>query len=67
MDLLLATISKNQLWHLFPLVVTISLVYGATRHELPGPILENAVRFGIWMLGFVAVIFAVLFWVSRGL
>lgn len=67
MELLLASIVKNQLWHLFPLVVTISLVYGATRHELPGPILGNAFRFGIWMLGFVAVIFAILFWASRGL
>lgn len=64
---LLGSFSDNQLWHLLPLVVTISLVYGATRHEMPGPILNNALRFGIWMLGFIAVIFVVLFWISRGL
>ncbi len=64
---LLASFSTNQLWHVFPLVVAISLVYGATRHELPGPILNNAFRFGVWMLGFIGAIFVVLFWISRGL
>ena len=64
---LLRSFSDNQSCHLLPLVVTISLVYGATRHEMPGPILNNALRFGIWMLGFIAVIFVVLFWISRGL
>lgn len=67
MDLLLADIGKNQLWHLFPLLVVISLVYGATRHELAGPILANAVRFGVWMLGFIAIVFVVLLVLSRGL
>ncbi len=51
----------NQLWYLLPLVVVISLVYGATRHELMGPILSHAWRFGVWVLTFIAVIFVVLF------
>jgi hypothetical protein len=54
----------NQLWHLLPLVVAISLVYGATRHELMGPILGHAWRFGLWVLTFVAIIFAVLYVIS---
>ena len=62
-----ATICAIILLTIFPLVVAISLVYGATRHELPGPILNNAFRFGVWMLGFIGAIFVVLFWISRGL
>jgi hypothetical protein len=51
----------NQLWYLLPLVVPISLVYGATRHELMWPILGHAWRFGLWVLTFIAVIFVLLF------
>jgi hypothetical protein len=67
MEMLAVAITKNQLWHLLPLVVAVSLVYGATRHEYAVPILVNAFRFGLWMLGFVAVLFVVLLWVSRSL
>ncbi len=54
----------NQLWYLLPLVIVVSLVYGATRHELMGPILAHAWRFGMWVMTFIAVIFVVLFIVS---
>ena len=54
----------NQLWYLLPLVVPISLVYGATRHELMWPILGHAWRFGLWVLMFIAVIFVVLFGIA---
>jgi hypothetical protein len=57
----------NRMWYAVPLVVTISLVYGATRHELPRPILEHAVRFGAWIVGFMAVLFLVIWWVSQSL
>jgi hypothetical protein len=50
-----------------PLIVTISLVYGATRHELMRPILQNAFRFGIWVTGFMVALFAVLFVIERTL
>ena len=56
--------NMQQLWHFVPLVVVISLVYGATRHEWMAPILSNAVRFGVWIFGFVGAIFAVLFVLS---
>ncbi len=59
--LLLADIlPHNQLWYLLPLVVAISLVYGATRHELMGPILANALHTAGWILGFMAIIFVLL-------
>lgn len=45
-----------------PLVVVISLVYGATRHEYLPEILAHSLRSAIWVVGFVAIIFA-LIWV----
>ena len=48
-----------QLWYAIPLLIAISLVYGATRHELMGPILAYAWRAGLWMVGFLGVIFAI--------
>lgn len=62
MMMLFATI--NQLWHAAPLIIAISLVYSATRHELPGAILEHAIRLGVWITGFMAAVAAVLFLVS---
>lgn len=56
-----------QLWHLIPLIIAISLVYGATRHELMDQILGHAVRFGGWVLGFIGVLFAVLAVVAKTL
>jgi hypothetical protein len=61
---LLASLPYNQLWYLLPLVVAISLVYGATRHELMGPILANALHTAVWILGFMAIIFVLLYGVE---
>lgn len=63
-DLLLAAAWGRQFWHLVPLVVIVSLVYGATRDEEWTPILEHALRFGIWILGFLGVIFVILLGLS---
>jgi hypothetical protein len=57
----------NTLWYALPLVIAVSLVYSATRHEEVGPILGHALRVGGWIIGFMAVIFAVLFVVSWSL
>jgi hypothetical protein len=57
---LLAAAEVNQLWHVVPLIVSISLVYGATRHERMQPILTNSLRAGWWIVSFMAVIFIVL-------
>ena len=57
---LFSTIWFNRLWYSLPLVIVISLVYAATRHELMAPILEHALRFGLWILGFMAVVFLLL-------
>lgn len=63
--LLIASITR--LWYAVPLIVAISLVYGATRHELMRPILQHAWHFAVWMLGFMVVLFGVLWLVSRWL
>ncbi len=54
----------NQLWFSLPLIVVISLVYSATRHEARGPILHHAVRLGGWIFSFMACIFFVLLAIS---
>ena len=48
------------LWFALPLIVSVSLVCAATRHEQIGPILNHAVRFGIWIVVFMAVVMALL-------
>lgn len=57
-------LTHNQIWYLLPLLVSVSLVYGATRHELMGPILIHAWRSAVWMVSFMFTIFVVLFLVS---
>lgn len=52
-------LAASRIWYCLPLIVSISLVYGATRHELMAPILEHAVRFGVWIVTFMLVIFGV--------
>lgn len=54
----------NDLWFSLPLIVVVSLVYSATRHELPRPIVVGAVRMAAWIGGFMLVGFAILFTVS---
>ncbi|MCA9230153.1 MAG: hypothetical protein KDA57_05855 [Planctomycetales bacterium] len=48
------------LWYALPLIVSVSLVCAATRHEEFGPIMHHAVRFGLWIIVFMAVVMGVL-------
>jgi hypothetical protein len=48
------------LWYALPLIVSVSLVCAATRHEQIGPILNHAVRFGLWIVVFMSVVMGVL-------
>ena len=63
----LENLVENQLWYALPLIVAVSLVYGATRHEHMGSILQHAWRAGVWILGFMAAIALVLYLVSWNL
>lgn len=54
-------IADAQIWYAIPLVVAISLVYGATRHENLKEIMIQSYRSAVWVVGFMAIIFAIIF------
>jgi len=62
--MLLAALTINTMWYALPLVVAVSLVYAATRHEQMEPILGHAVRIAIWITGFMGIVFLVILAVS---
>jgi hypothetical protein len=53
--LLAPPLAAIMLWYAVPLIVSVSLVCAATRHELMRPILEHAVRFAAWVLVFMGL------------
>ena len=50
----------NLMWFAAPLIVVISLVYSATRHEETSSILTHAVRLGVMITLFMTAIMIVL-------
>ncbi len=62
---ILAASRANELWYALPLIVVVSLVYAATRHEQMGPILLHALRFAAMVVGFMAAVLVVLVAVSH--
>ena len=52
-----------RIWYAIPLIVVVSLVYGATRHEYLREIFIHAFRSAVWVVGFMTVIFF-LIWVA---
>ena len=60
--LLMASIWDAQIWYALPLLVATSLVYGATRHEHLKEIVNQSLRAGLWLLAFLGVSFAVVWW-----
>lgn len=57
----LASIWDAKVWYALPLIVVISLVYGGTRHEYLKDILIQATRSAIWVVGFMGIIFALIY------
>jgi hypothetical protein len=51
----------TKIWYFLPLLVSVSLVYAATRHELLQPILSHAVRFALWIVVFMGVVFGIVY------
>ncbi len=62
--LLASSLLAAQFWYMLPLILSVSLVYGATRHELARPILYHAWHTAVWMVVFMGGIFLVLWVVS---
>jgi hypothetical protein len=54
------SISPTYLLYYLPLIISISLVFGATRHEDTQLILRHAFYTARWITGFMAIIFVVL-------
>lgn len=64
-SLLLA--QANVTWYMVPLAMAISLVYSASRYELPEYILQRAFRLFLQIVGFMCVAFAILWVLTYGL
>lgn len=59
--ILAQSIWDAQIWFAIPLIVAVSLVYGGTRHENLKEILIQSYRSAVWVIGFMAIIFAIIF------
>ena len=59
--MMLASIWDARIWYAIPLIVVISLVYGATRHENLKEILMHSARSAIWVVGFMGIIFGLIY------
>lgn len=66
-DLLLAAPTANLTWYLIPLAMVVSLVYSASRFEIPERILRRAIWLFLQIVGFMAVVFGVLWVLSYGI
>jgi len=55
------SISPSYLLYYIPLIISISLVFGATRHEDTSLILRHSWHTGRWITGFMLIIFVVLY------
>lgn len=65
MNGILLAVGGHDLWYALPLIVSISLVYSATRNEQMGPILTHALRFGAWVVGLMLVVMLLLMYMER--
>jgi hypothetical protein len=55
-----ARIWHANLWYALPAIISVSLVYAASRHEPMRPLLAHAFRVALWLIGFLLVGMAVL-------
>ena len=56
-----------RLWYALPLVVVVSLVYGATRHEYLKEVAEHSIRSAFWVVGFIGDYFAIIYVPASGI
>jgi hypothetical protein len=57
----------NATWYLLPLAMAISLVYSASRYELPERILGRAIRLFLQIVGFMGAAFLILWVLTYGI
>ena len=63
-DLLWATAHINYLWYALPLIVAVSFVYAATRHERLGEIFKQGIGCTLTIAGCMALILLILALIS---
>ena len=63
-NLTLLAAGTNVTWFLLPLAAVISLVYNASRYELPERILRRFLRLFITIVAFMSIVLAVLMFLS---
>ena len=56
--------ATNVTWYLVPLAMVISLVYSASRFELPDRILRRAIWLFLQIIGFMGAVFVLLWLLS---
>ena len=56
--------TANVTWYLLPLAMVVSLVYSASRFELPDRILRRAIWLFLQIVGFMGAVFVVLWILS---
>ena len=61
---LFAALGAVRLWYSVPLIVSVSLVCAATRHEEMGAIVAHAVRFGLWIVVFMGIVLCLIQFLS---
>ena len=64
MDVIPLLATANIYWFLVPLVLAISLVFSATRHEHWSPIFSGAMRSAMWSMILLGIVFFLLLVVS---
>jgi hypothetical protein len=57
---LVAALGAARFWYALPLVVSVSLVCAATRHEDMHAILIHAFRFAVWIVVFMGIVLGVI-------
>lgn len=67
LPLLLADGTANTMWYMLPLAAVISLVYSASRYEVPERILRRAGRLFVQIIVFMGIVLGLLMALSIGL
>jgi len=62
--ILLADVWTAKIWYSIPLVVAISLVYAASKHELTAPLLRTAWQTAVWMLSFMGFVLLMMWMIT---
>lgn len=60
-DETMLSISPTYLLYFVPLIISIALVFGATRHEDTTLIIQHSWYTARWVTGFMAIIFLILY------